>query len=488
MKMKVENTIEYQFSLLKKLVVEHPDTSDIMKSARKIKEIIQKDLPKALEMEAPPDLHALCFDLEEVYEQFEDFLVFRDLIGKNIVALGGGFSTGKSSFLNEILSENTDEKVRLLPTDTAASTAVPTYLLHAAAEEKITGVNMFDSRIEGLTAQDVRAIGHDFEEANPGVSLGQLIQRLFLATPLQKYDHIAFLDTPGYSKPDTEYYSARTDEQIAREQLNHSHFILWFVNGALIPQSDIQFLKGLNPDIPKAVILNKADSVLTEGLETYRTVIESIKKDLSRNGISVKGVWGFTRSKRSKQEIVEDIEAIHRLLEELNQKKGTSRFGHDFMRLFVECRKYYRKELSEEEARLKRVHDAMVFSDKDEVRNNLEDSRLVLSGRIAKLKEAQKNLEEQQTLFFEQIRKVAAQVQIDIPTPSELELAEEHATAPETVLNQLMKEKRVHVDPILMEKLKSQLSRLNGRENALPGSAGYEKRLFHVLQSKWNGK
>ena len=100
MKMKVENTIEYQFSLLKKLVVEHPDTSDIMKSARKIKEIIQKDLPKALEMEAPPDLPALCFDLEEVYEQFEDFLVFRDLIGKNIVALGGGFSTGKSSFLN----------------------------------------------------------------------------------------------------------------------------------------------------------------------------------------------------------------------------------------------------------------------------------------------------------------------------------------------------------------------------------------------------
>lgn len=40
-------------------------------------------------MEAPPDLPALCFDLQEVYEQFEDFLVFQDMIGKKIVALGG---------------------------------------------------------------------------------------------------------------------------------------------------------------------------------------------------------------------------------------------------------------------------------------------------------------------------------------------------------------------------------------------------------------
>lgn len=482
--MGTESTMESQFSLLKKLVVLNEDKSDLMQSAHKIEKVIKNDLPKALEMEAPPDFPALCFDLQEVYEQFEDFLVFRDLIGKNIVALGGGFSTGKSSFLNGILSEQAESRVRLLPTDTAASTAVPTYLIHSGTDEKITAINMFDSRIENLTANDVRAIGHDFEEANRGVPLGQLIQRMFIATPLQKYDHIAFLDTPGYSKPDTDFYSARTDEQIAREQLNHSHFILWFVNGSLIPQSDIQFLKNLNPSIPKAVILNKADKVLVEGMDTYRDVISSIKKDLAKNGITVKGVWGYTRSPRWQKEISGDIADVHRLLEELDRRKEVSRFGHDFMKIFLECRKYYRKELAEDKARLKRVNQALILSDKEEVRDNLQDSQLILKKHIENLEKCQENLEAQQTFFFDLIRKVASEVHIDIPAPSELELAEENATDPEAILAQMMKEKGISEDPILVEKLKSRLGHVDSEESALPGSVGYEKRLFNVLKSK----
>ena len=245
-----ESTMKSQFDLLKKLVKLEPETDSLMARAREIEKIIRDDLPKELEKEAPPNLPALCFDLQEVYEQFEDFLVFRDLIGKRIVALGGGFSTGKSSFLNGILGEGMAKRVHLLPVETEPTTAVPTYLLHAPDEVKVTAINMFDSRISGLTAADVGTIGHNFETDNPGVKLGQLIQRIFIATPLQSYDHIAFLDTPGYSKPDTEYYSARTDEKIAREQLNHSDFILWFLAGSSIRQSDIEFLKRLDASIP----------------------------------------------------------------------------------------------------------------------------------------------------------------------------------------------------------------------------------------------
>lgn len=110
--------------------------------------------------------------------------------------------------------------------------------------------------------------------------MGQLIQRMFISTTLQPYAHIAFLDTPGYSKPDTKDYSARTDEQIAREQLNHSDFILWFVNGSVLPQTDIDFLKQLDTHIPKAIILNKADKVLSHGMDEYHKTIESIQKML----------------------------------------------------------------------------------------------------------------------------------------------------------------------------------------------------------------
>lgn len=475
--------MEKQFSLVKKLIALKTDKDELLEEAHKIEKIIKTDLPKALEMEAPPDLPALCFDLQEVYEQFEDFLVFKDMIGKNIVALGGGFSTGKSSFLNGILSENSADRVRLLPTDTAASTSVPTYLMHADSEETIRAINLFDSRITDLTVGDVGILAHGFEEKSQlGVSLGQLIQRMFISTTLQPYAHIAFLDTPGYSKPDTKDYSARTDEQIAREQLNHSHFILWFVNGSVLPQSDIEFLKQLDGSIPKAIILNKADKVLVNGMDTYQEVIESIKKDATRNGITVKGVWGYTRSPRWQKEIASDIQAVHDLLQALDVQQQKTHFGHDFMKLFVECEKYYRKELGEETARLDRVNKVLTLSDNEQIRSSLHDSQLILNNRISKLKQAQDNLENQKALFFDMVRKVAQQVHIDIPTPSELELAEESAGDPAVLLAHMLQKSGKQEDPVMVMKLKEVMTGMQEQKTALPGSSEYKNQLFQVLK------
>lgn len=477
--------MEKQFSLVKKLIALKTDKDELLEEAHKIEKIIKTDLPKALEMEAPPDLPALCFDLQEVYEQFEDFLVFKDMIGKNIVALGGGFSTGKSSFLNGILSENSENQVRLLPTDTAASTSVPTYLMHADSEETIRAINLFDSRITDLTVGDVGILAHGFEEKSQlGVSLGQLIQRMFISTMLQPYAHIAFLDTPGYSKPDTKDYSARTDEQIAREQLNHSDFILWFVNGAVLPQSDIEFLKQLDSHIPKAIILNKADRVLVHGMANYQEVIESIKKDATRNGITFRGVWGYTCLPQWQKEIASDIQAVHDLLQELDVPQKESHFGHDFMKLFVECEKYYRKELSEESARLQRVNKVMFLSDDKEIRSSLQDSQLILNNRINKLKQAQGNLENQKNIFFDMVRKVAQQVHISIPTPSELELAEENAGDPAVLLANMLQKSGKKENLVMVIKLKDAMNSMKGQKKALPGSSGYKNQLFQVLKEQ----
>lgn len=477
--------MEKQFSLVKKLIALKTDKDELLEEAHKIEKIIKTDLPKALEMEAPPDLPALCFDLQEVYEQFEDFLVFQDMIGKKIVALGGGFSTGKSSFLNGILSENSENRVRLLPMDTAASTSVPTYLMHADGEETIRAINLFDSRITDLTADDVGIMTHSFEEKSQlGVSLGQLIQRMFISTTLQPYAHIAFLDTPGYSKPDTKDYSARTDEQIAREQLNHSHFILWFVNGSVLPQSDIEFLKQLDSHIPKAIILNKADRVLVHGMANYQEVIEGIKKDATRNGITFRGVRGYTCLPQWQKEIASDIQAVHDLLQELDVPQKESHFGHDFMKLFVECEKYYRKELGEETARLDRVNKVLTLSDNEQIRSSLHDSQLILNNRISKLKQAQGNLENQKNIFFDMVRKVAQQVHISIPTPSELELAEENAGDPAVLLANMLQKSGKKENLVMVIKLKDAMNSMKDQKKALPGSSGYKNQLFQVLKEQ----
>lgn len=476
--------LEKQFTLVKKLIAVKTEKNELLDEAHKIEEIIKTDLPKELEMEAPPDLPALCFDLQEVYEQFEDFLVFQDMIGKKIVALGGGFSTGKSSFLNNLMGKTAEDQVRL-PTDTAASTSVPTYLMHADGEESIRAINLFDSRITDLTTDDVGILAHGFEEkSNLGVSLGQLIQRMFISTPRQPYAHIAFLDTPGYSKPDNKDYSARTDEQIAKEQLNHSDFIFWFVNGSVLPQTDIDFLKQLDTHIPKAIILNKADKVLSHGIEEYHKTIESIKKDTDRNGIAIRGVWGFTRAPRWQKAIASDIQAIHDLLKTLDVPQEQSRFGHDFMKLFVECEKYYRKEMREETARLDRVNKVMLLSDNEQIRSSLDDSKLILTNRIRKLRQAQTNLETQKNIFFDTVRKVAQKVQINIPTPSELELAEENAGDPSLLLAHMLQKSGKKEDPVMVLKLRNAMNGMKGQRKSLPGSSDYKDQLLQVLKNQ----
>lgn len=476
--------LEKQFTLVKKLIAVKTEKNELLDEAHKIEEIIKTDLPKELEMEAPPDLPALCFDLQEVYEQFEDFLVFQDMIGKKIVALGGGFSTGKSSFLNNLMGKTAEGQVRL-PTDTAASTSVPTYLMHADGEESIRAINLFDSRITDLTTDDVGILAHGFEEkSNLGVSLGQLIQRMFISTPRQPYAHIAFLDTPGYSKPDKKDYSARTDEQIAKEQLNHSDFIFWFVNGSVLPQTDIDFLKQLDTHIPKAIILNKADKVLSHGIEEYHKTIERIKKDTDRNGIAIRGVWGFTRVPRWQKAIASDIQAIHDLLKTLDVPQEQSRFGHDFMKLFVECEKYYRKEMKEETARLDRVNKVMFLSDNEQIRSSLDDSKIILTNRIQKLKQAQANLETQRNIFFDTVRKVAQKVQINIPTPSELELAEENASDPSLLLAHMLQKSGKKEDPVMVLKLRDAMNGMKGQRKSLPGSSDYKDQLLQVLKNQ----
>ena len=98
------------------------------------------------------------------------------------------------------------------------------------------GINVFDTKVQ-MQPRDIRKIAHGFgeveddddEKVTDAVTLGHVLENIFFATPLHKFEHIAFLDTPGYSRPDSEKYSAKTDEQIARGQLNSSNYILWFV-------------------------------------------------------------------------------------------------------------------------------------------------------------------------------------------------------------------------------------------------------------------
>ena len=170
----------------------------------KLENIIHQKIPDTLKRNAPEDFYELYTEFKSEYEKFRDFILYDRLIGKNIIALGGGFSSGKSSFLNALMGK------RVLPADIDPSTSVPTYIVKGDRHE-VMGINVFDTRIH-MQLQDIRKIAHGFgevededdEKITDAVTLGHVLESIFFSTPLQVYSNIAFLDTPGYSKPDSE--------------------------------------------------------------------------------------------------------------------------------------------------------------------------------------------------------------------------------------------------------------------------------------------
>ena len=206
------NTIQKQFSLLKN-IVSCSEKNVFPVDLSTVEKIILNELPDALKSCAPPDMPALYFDLQQEYERFKTFLLYDKLIGKNVVALGGGFSSGKSSFLNSLLG------CEMLPSDIRPSTSVPAYLVYGKTDE-IYAINSFQSKVT-MQPEDVLLLAHGFGKndlSEQEITLGHLISSVFIATSNQAFRDLVLLDTPGYSKADTASYSAKTDEKIARTQ------------------------------------------------------------------------------------------------------------------------------------------------------------------------------------------------------------------------------------------------------------------------------
>ena len=140
-------------SLLKRIIMTD-DTPNLCVDLHEIEKLITQTLPAELEKNAPPNFPELFFDFKQEYERFKEFILFDRLIGRNVVALGGGFSSGKSSFLNSLLGEE------LLPSDITPSTSVPAYLIHDR-KTAVYAINTFESRIT-MKQEEVCLIAHGF--------------------------------------------------------------------------------------------------------------------------------------------------------------------------------------------------------------------------------------------------------------------------------------------------------------------------------------
>jgi GTP-binding protein EngB required for normal cell division len=218
--------------------------------------------------------------------------------GKTIVAVAGGFSSGKSSFITSLMKT---QDGRRLPVGIKPVTAVPTYVVSGTGEvilgHTASGgiVPISADWFQRFSHQELKNWGFKLQSVLPFITLESQLQ-----TPAGKWlEHIAFIDLPGFSAARSEGGHEEEDAQTAMEFLFHADAVIWAIgldaNGT-IPQTDLNKLFELQSiGLHCYVLLTKGDlkstSALTQVLDHVRSVLE-------QEGIEVIGI-GIHSTKNS---------------------------------------------------------------------------------------------------------------------------------------------------------------------------------------------
>jgi GTP-binding protein EngB required for normal cell division len=268
---------------------------------------------------AHPDKNGVVDDFSEILSKFEDFankedamkekllqnrkmqsvrdkisLVanFPSIYGKRIGAVGGGFSTGKSSFLNNFLAENSIElAVGLDPV-----TAIPCFIT-CEKDVHITGHTSGGGKFE-IKRETFKSISHEFLKALT-FNLKDLIPYITVSSPLdtELFENLCLIDTPGYDPAGSG--SSKKDYETAFEYIEKADFLIWLIDidNGTIPQFDIEFLNklGEKKKFDLYIIVTKADM---KDEDKREEVLDRIKDDADALDMRCAGICAYSSSKK----------------------------------------------------------------------------------------------------------------------------------------------------------------------------------------------
>lgn len=172
--------------------------------------------------------------LQEIKKKLQLVASYPSLFKKSMVAVGGGFSVGKSSFLNHLLGLNLKLSANSTPT-----TAIPTYCLKGERE-----VLMGRSQNGGMVELPHLTFDHKFLDSL-GFNLKEVMPSMLLSAPSVPFEFLCFIDTPGYDAPNQGYTDG--DRQVSEEYLANAKSILWVMDcdRGLIQGNDLNYLQEL---------------------------------------------------------------------------------------------------------------------------------------------------------------------------------------------------------------------------------------------------
>ncbi len=319
--------------------------------------------------------------LQEIKKELQLVASYPSLFQKNMVAVGGGFSAGKSTFLNKLL----DLKLKL-PEDINPTTAIPTYCLKGERE-----VLMGRSQNGGVVELPYLTFDHKFLDSL-GFNLKEIMPSMLLSAPNVPFEFLCFIDTPGHN-PSNQGYTGG-DRQASEEYLANAKYILWVIDcqHGTIQSDDLDYLQELYEEGKQVfIVLSRADSRTKRQLEE---IAVKTKETLEDNGIEFLGIG--TYSSKRYQEIKEFSEkspvfdSLEKFLTKLN-KKGEKQ--NEILSVLYEVHLAYEKAIKEDLSKFKRYQDALHSIKLDLMQKGFDDFS---DARFNKIESLKKEFSEQE--------------------------------------------------------------------------------------------
>ena len=230
-------------------------------------------------------------DMEQLFNKMSTELEALPNIPDTQIVVAGGFSAGKSSFLNNITGAD-----NLLPTGIEPVSMVSTYLTlskNAQEEPIVSGLNQSKALVK-LNKEILQSIKHN-DDPN-SVSIASALDKLFVQVHHDEYDGVCFIDTPGYdNSSDANDDNGIADSDMASDSFKDGNVLFWIIDSVpgVLKKSDINMIKKF-VDVHEgkgkiAIILSKADENENEINKLVEGVADTIKNEKINGVVDILG-------------------------------------------------------------------------------------------------------------------------------------------------------------------------------------------------------
>ncbi|GAA8229271.1 hypothetical protein HpKG54_12820 [Helicobacter pylori] len=327
-------------------------------------------------------------ELQEIKKELQLVASYPSLFQKTIVAVGGGFSAGKSTFLNNLLGL----KLKL-PEDMKPTTAIPTYCLKGKKE-----VLMGFSQNGGMVELPNLAFDHQFLKSL-GFNLKEIMPFMLLSAPSVPFEFLCFIDTPGHNPANQGYTGG--DRQASEEYLVNAKYILWVIDcqHGTIQSDDLDYLQELYEEGKQVfIVLSRADRRTKSQLEE---VAKQIKETLENNGIEFLGIGAYSTTRYQEyKEFSEKSKVFNSLEEFLMKLNQRSEKQNEILSVLYAVGLAYEKAIQQDANQFKRYQSSLHSLKLDLMQKGFDDFGDKIFRRIETLKRefSQKERAKQESL------------------------------------------------------------------------------------------